>query len=901
MKGVTIMLPVRFPTRHELRRQIAHYGPLNQLRNINERILSALLGHQVQTSYLRFVPGKHLDQSSYVQAKLCFEAATFSLSTIEGYVEQGDDPLLEIYWEHFLRFAEFGNNDDMEVCKDILNFVKNVEYKNLQLTHFSYLELARLAKYSSIDQYPMDYIMRFDSINEYDRYIPKEDKLGYELEYAAEYLSPQSYTHGNGLANRLKRALNFQVHHLLDSGVGKSYLGAFMAPSKEFLGKISNTQCAAGSKRYDFWNRLAEGVTHQLYPVIKEHIDILNRLYNLDIDYPRVTKTGMELWEYLPMLIIQEDPKKRRTAYKSNPILDAIGDVGMAADKIMFSVFPNILCGRKRDTSEDIIEDKTKYAAIERVYEYSKSLGLDQVSTDLSACTENLNMIDYQEMLQYRLLKLNMELGLPYDPALIIQRVRDICSVLYKTGLTLSEDKSHSIYYMRKGQMAGLRKSFHSMTDELATIQLEAMLDIDIEGLYNLRNTEDLLNLILENGDDGVIPEPAFGQFQYLLEITTGEGVLNEEKSFRSRDTKSLEFCKTIYYDSKAKPITGYRYASLYKLANRGRDLVYLNSGLYKRDKEIFINFLEAMDFPDQRTPEEEIELQKYAFTYHVLTDPVYIKNGYACIMLWDALRILYTLLEGTVAERNSLPMEIQNRLPKGIAELLPKDTYYLVTDGDTILRRDFRLLENLDKKVEHQWGLTFEGMLADEGHLLLAENLYEDITGCKWNGMGTTSLENPQLGINIVPVSTTMAETLGLDHLRAIVVTDDRNTSEVTKALVMAQLESQNHILCDMEILKHNTTLDVADIKPVISVEELVDTVAQYYQLETVENNEAPTKITDRDYKINLELLRDSEKISKKTYSAICNGLYKKYRVTEKPSVLLKDMSIQYRTRLKG
>lgn len=779
------------PPRKAIRGQVSAFGKRNALRQVNENLLATLIGHYPTKGvcYIRFVPGRQLSVAKYNEAVISLKAATNSLATICEYVAEGTDPLLEMHWKHFLLFAEFGEQEDMDICKDILTFVKCIEKKTLLLEKLPVWKLRKMARYTSIDQYPKDYIMRFDIINEYDRYIPEEDMWGYEEEYRNSYLALTPYKTGNkNFVNSLHQAISTQVDYMVEQGIAKNYLMKFLHPDKTLLNQSNDTQCAAGSKRFDFWNLLALGVTAELSPLINYHIDILNRLYGIHMDYPPVTSNGMTLAEYVPELIIQEDPKKRRTAYKSNPIIDLIGAVGMDATKYMFAYFPNIKCGRKRNTNSDWIEDMSRYDVLKDLYERAKEHGFNLCSTDLSSCTENLNMCDYKGILTYRLLLIRDRLKLKIPDWKIKQRVADCCDILYLTPLTLSKDpEPGTLYFMKKGQMAGERFSFHAMTDELSTIQLQSILNT-----LALSKNSDALYWSLENGDDGVLPEFAFSEFSRILEMTTGPDVLNREKSYISSEVKFVEFCKTIYFESPAAPITGYRYCSLYKLTREPKDVIYLTDGQHEYERNLFVWFLSNWQHEnyEDMLPWEREEYLRFFASYKVLTNQM-VGPLFDAVTLWRALQIQYITKHGMIAEKIALCPELINALPKGMDQITPKDTYYLVSNGNYIMCADFKLLDALDKQVEDdfQCGSLIDWILNPNYYRIAKMKLYE-ATGINWDTArySTPMVSTPK--ITIVPVSPKLVEELGICSTNVVVLAGYQGSSQVTQDLVREELE---------------------------------------------------------------------------------------------------------------
>jgi hypothetical protein len=812
---ITLDLLPLLPSKQEVRNQIFYHGRANDLARLNEKILTTLTGEYQPVSYIRFVPGKQLKVSKYNDAMASLKAASYSLSVVLGYLEQHNDPLLDMYWSHFISFAKYGSDLDMDICKDILQFVKYQDNIELQksMTQCKYSELKRLAPYKSIRMYPKDYILRFDSINEFDRMIPREEFEMYEMDYASRNLSLTPYQVGHvEFCPKLRKAIEYQTDWLIKSGQAEKYLAAHIKGSTSKLGTINDTKCACGSKRYDFWNKLTNGVTADLSPIINNHIDIVNRRYDLQIEYPIINPNGMQLWEYLPMLIIQEDPKKRRTAYKSNPIIDLIGYVLMDALKIMFEGMPNIACGHKRETDEDIITDLSRYCDIKRVRSYVKEhLGEEMVSTDLSECTENLNIVDYKDILRTRLVILSKKLNWPYTIKEINEAVEDNCNILYQTGITLSEDESHTVYYMRNGNMAGLPGSFHAMTDELSTIQLAAILE-DPNIISKLKETE-YLNIILENGDDGIIVKSSYPKYSELLEITTGPNVLNKDKTFSSDQTGAVEFCKTIYYDWDNHPITGYRYSSLYKLTVKPRSLVYLLNGQNESTRILFIEFLTMLDVPTEKPWTEDYN--NFVCSYQLLTNVEAQQRAIEAKTMFDVLR-LYQIKElNNLAERIALSNDLVAKLPKGMEDITPKDVMYIVTDGTAVTATDFRLLQELDSKTEDIMEFPYYEVVLDLNRFKVQQTQLEDLTGQSWWESHKYDEWIPDYHLVVIPVPPAIKESLELTFDN-IIFLPKSNSSKLNDWIL------ENYL---------NTISTKADIIPVKTVGHKMQISEELYQ----------------------------------------------------------------------
>lgn len=659
----------------EIRRQIYFKGSKNEMSEYSDRI--AFRWEGIPRSHVAFVKTKHTKVKYYKEACEDVRAATLTLSMIKSYNDESNDELFHEYYRHFKMVVATGDQYYIDCCKEILQFVKYPEGSKLPYTIYTYDQLVGLSYYSTVKDYPKDYIMKYDVINEFDLRIKPEQYAELTQQYKEEHLSIVPYTDGPSILGEVKSAIK-EMAKCIPTSTKKLVRNIIVKGPQYRLGRINNTRCALGDKRIDFFYKLKDGIDPSIAHYVQRDIDRLNRLYHLNIDMPPIIEGGISDL-YFSRLIVQEDPKKWRPAYQSNPIEDYIGYPGMDMLHAIFQDLPFIQCGRKRDVATDMLLDKHRYNEIAKVYRHNKASGRSVTSTDLSKATEHLNALTSIELVKQFLYELRI-----LDKDTVDKWTEDTFSQLHDVPLTVVAQQG--LYYPKCGQTQGVPGSFHLMTFTLAVINLQSCLNAGISAVNAMKS-------IQNNGDDGTTPTIAIPEYKRILELMTGPGVFNQEKSFDSSINESLEFCKTIYYHENPELITGYRYSTLYKLTRDARCTQHAINAGFEHERELFTWFLS--DIMLNIAMDDEQKMAQLA--YGCLTDDKIINKVKEVTLIWD----IVACSRLTEVGNSKYHPIFYKTLPESWYNIIPQLAEYKIEGDKTLISSDIaKLSQYYDQEI---------------------------------------------------------------------------------------------------------------------------------------------------------------------------------------------------------
>lgn len=667
-------------SKRDIRSQIYYRGNKNSLKKgtWDDRVAQNWMG--CTKSHISFVRQNHRDVEKYDQAVEDIYAASYSLTKLEEYYGTGDN-LFDLFYKSYQDVVRFGTELTIARCKEILQFVKYPEGKDLPYVEFTYDQLFGLAKYKTIQEYPRHYLMYYEIINEFDLKLDSKDKKLHAFQYMQEYLSPQIYQEGDQRdVTVLDTALNVMVS-LVKPRVAKIVWDIILNGPQHRLGKVNNTYCKAGSKQTDFWIKLGSGISPDIQDEVSRDFQRLKYLYKREFEMPPITESGMNE-EYHTQLIVQEDPKKPRFAYESNPIKDYIGYPGMDVLHALFQCWPWVQCGRKRESKQDMILDKHRWMETRKVFEHNINRGREMKSSDLTKCTEHLNMRTGRQLVYTLLCRLLKQFPNPQVTEDILwEWVTNTYDQLFDTPIIVSHNEELGLFYPKHGQTQGVPGSFHIMTFELAAANLQAVLDSGLE-------YRDAILSIQNNGDDGTGPEIAEPRYKELIELLSQPGVYNEEKSFSTRINGSLEFCKTIYYSTNEQLVTGYRFSTLYKLTNNVWELAYVSNIGFEHENELFTWFTEFIH-PTLNAEWDKGEYIAFKRSYTYLHDMEYQRY----VQQLQIIRQRNAVDKMILADQELIPDMLQMWVPKTWLPLVRVTTEYTVEEGNTIIYSDMKKL----------------------------------------------------------------------------------------------------------------------------------------------------------------------------------------------------------------
>lgn len=685
---------INLPPKKRLRNEIYWNGPKNGLQYADDRVANSVFG--VPKSHISFVKQTHRHITRYDEAQEDLRAASVTLVRFHNYyVEHPEDSLFQEYYRVYRQVVATGSEEDIGRCKEIHQFVRYPEL-DYPYEFYSLEWLREAALYKTVVQYPYDYIMLYDILNEFDLKLSKADKEAALLEYGQEYLADEPYQNGNPqLADRLEPALR-RTAKMIRGNIKERIKTIIHQPetNQKRLGHISNAACGVGNKRSDFFAQLAvRGIRPELQEQVELDFQRLEYLYGIKLERPKISEYGLTRREYLPNCIAREDPKKPRIAYQDGPIQDYIGYPGMDVLTLVFESLPFCQCGRKRESIEDAILDKHRYDAIQAVLNHNHDKGRYTVSTDLTKATEHLNMLTIHEVMVHFLGILLPEL----DCREIDTWCRMTFGQLYLTPVIIQgiPELRDELLYTKEGQLQGTPGSFHSMTFVLALINIQACLESGIA-------FEDAIMSTQENGDDGTLPEQALDKYQEILELITGPGVFNREKSFSSSINGSLEFCKTIVYSSNPDLITGYRFSTLYKLCRDPNALLYLQSPKFAHERSVCYRFLQYMESQDDwLSANERIDFTVSLCMFEeveVLTQVVVVNQ------LYQQFAIQQLLLKDTI---NVVSPYDRLCVPTTWLQLCHHNKTYQVISEGNIAVADLKVLNQYHSEIEEKFPIS--------------------------------------------------------------------------------------------------------------------------------------------------------------------------------------------------
>lgn len=735
----------------EIRSQIFFKGSKNSLKQgkWDDQISLNWVGCPI--SHLSFVRQNHRNVTKYDQACEDIYAASYTLTKMEEYHNTGDQ-LFDQYYDCFQQVIKYGTEFYISQCKEILQFVKYPEGNELPYEIFKYKDLWQLAKYHSIFEYPKEYLMYYETINEFDLKLSTQDKKRYAFEYLQQYLSPTVYTEGDERdLSVFQKALDWMVK-LVKPKTAK-YIWDIIRNGPQYrLGKINNTYCKAGSKQVDFWIQLSQGIDPEIQEEVYRDFNRLNFLYKGKFEYPKVIPGGMK-WNYHTQLIVQEDPKKPRFAFESNPIKDLNGYPGMDVLHALFQCWPWIQCGRKRESKQDMLLDKHRYEEIKKVYLHNMEKGREMKSSDLTKCTEHLNMRTGIQLVYKLLCLLKSRFTTDISEEYLEKWVQATFQQLYDTPIIVSQHEGLGLFYPKEGQTQGVPGSFHIMTFELAVANLQAAIDSGIK-------PADAMWSIQNNGDDGTGPEICENRYKELIEHLAQPGVYNEEKSFSTRINGSLEFCKTIYYSSNPELVTGYRFSTLYKLTNSVWELAYVENIGFEHEKHLFEWFTEYIH-PNLDVNWDTGEYLAFKRSYDYLHDVPYRLY----IQKLQVVREQEALDNMILSDQEIVPDGLQFWVPQSWVPLIRVTAEYTIEQGNTIIYSDIKRLRsyfqpsisgmsinNLADADQDQWDTILDMVGYKIGHLPINKvSIQEVVTGidpCTINVFEPSDSIKVQLGL---------------------------------------------------------------------------------------------------------------------------------------------------------
>lgn len=692
-----------FPHKKRVRRQIHFKGRKNQLKELNTFIGKDYF--RCAKPYITFIKPNLLNLCSWNDANEAYNATTIALDILSDYAESGEDEIFSYFWTLFGEYVQYGDESVMKELNAVLWFITypeepSGEEYNLEM----YPKFKSMARYHSHTEYPSTYRMLFDCLNAWDIRVTDSLTILKLDEYKEVYLSKVPYRTNDYKAvwRVTKDAIN-RVVHLLKQHKGKlKRIQDIIDNGIPFrLGDVSNAQCAAGTKNYDFFVAVyVTGVQSKTYEYIETDINIINTLYKINLPMPKINENGMKPEEYHTKFRILPDPKKARYAYMSNPFKDLIGYIGMDIIEIILSVMPWVRVSRKRSNIQDMVDDKSRYTDICKCIEAAKEYDIVLQNTDLSKATENQN-IDCEIYILYQILtKSGIRVSQEYLEMTLGQLGRMPITLDYPDG------RDSNVYYCRRGQCQGVPGSFHIMTLTLAVINWQSAYDV-LHKKYRYDKLCKMLDKMLQNnGDDGSNVEEAEARYKSKLKVLADpdgiwdgckevEEVFNSAKANSFSLNNSLEFCKTYVFDNNRELISGYRLNTIWQ-AIRGlkniRHLFHPNFshelGIIKDLLPLYKEYTDGLEDKYHRIAvleklfsSEDIDKELERVDQLIQDDLMFRLSKYE--MMDDARRTILYGLDDLIEDTE-------------VRKVLPRNRAFYVSEGGLLAIADLQKLESV-------------------------------------------------------------------------------------------------------------------------------------------------------------------------------------------------------------